>query len=116
MSSASNARRRILRDRTRRNRTVASLKRGRSLATHALVAGVTPENVTGFVNGMRTTAKRLGIQPVKVARAHHTVGGRQHRLTVVHHYTTAQVQAINAAYQPRKPEYKAAKMALTLAA
>jgi hypothetical protein len=107
--------RRTLAQRSADTRFHASLKRGRALATHAIAAGIASENVPGFVNGLRTTAKRLGVTPVKITRTRNTVdgkGGRKARLMVVHHYTADQVQIINRAYKPRKAAYVQARLAL----
>lgn len=102
--------RRIVRQRAAANRTVASLRRGRSLATHLLVAGVADaETVKGAASGLRTVAKRIGVEPVKVVRSHRTVDGKQSRTRATHHYTTAQVARIAAAYKPRKATYRDAR-------
>lgn len=112
MLLASRTRRAVLRARANQNRTVASLKRGRSLATHLLVAGVDAETAKGVANGLRGVAKRLGVQPVKVDRTRRTLEGRNGRLRPVSHYTAAQVAFLVSQYKPRKAEYKQAKLAL----
>jgi hypothetical protein len=104
-----------LRERSARTRDRASLKRGRSLATHLLMAGIDAETAKGMVIPLRGIAKRTDMQPVKVARTRNTVsgkGGRKARLRTVNHYTTAQVQTLTSVYKPRKAEYVAAKRVL----
>jgi hypothetical protein len=62
----------------------------------------------GVASGLRTVAKRLGVEPVKVKRTHRTAQGRADRLHRVGHYSRAQVLTLAAAYRPRKPEYRQA--------
>jgi hypothetical protein len=102
----------------RQDRLVLSCKRRpRSLATHALAAGVAREDVAGFAAGMRSKAKKLGIKPVLKTRTRRSVeSGRGRKSHKVFRYTVAQVQKINEAYTPRKAEYKVAKALLALAA
>jgi beta-phosphoglucomutase-like phosphatase (HAD superfamily) len=115
--TARRAARRIVRDRAAATRTAASLRRGRALATHLIAAGVEDaKTVEGAANGLRAVAKRLGMEPVKVTRAHRTVKGKGDRLRLVHHFTAAQVATLRAAYKPRKAAYKAAMARLALAA
>lgn len=115
MTKISRLRRRIVRDRAAASRFTASLRKGRSLATHVVAAGVAnPETVKGVANGLRSVAKRIGVEPAKVARTHRTTDGRSSRLRKVNHYTAAQVARIVAAYNPRKQEYKAALVMLVL--
>lgn len=115
MNSRTRTARRTLRQRSAATRFTASLQRGRALATHAIAAEIPTENIDGFVNGLRSVAKRLGIKPVKVTLTRNTVngkGGRKARLRPVHHYTAQQVQTLNKAYRPRKTEYRSARIAL----
>jgi hypothetical protein len=116
MIKASRLRRRIVRERAAARRFVRSLYRGRSLATHLAFAGVEDaETIKGAANGLRSVAKRIGVEPVKVARTHRTTDGRSPRLRRVNHYTAAQVAVIARSYKPRKAEYKAAMVLLVLA-
>ena len=116
MTKTSRLRRRIVRERAAAARFTASLRKGRSLATHLVAAGVTDaETVKGAAAGLRTVAKRIGVEPVKVARTHRTADGRSPRLRKVNHYTAAQVAVIARSYKPRKQEYKAALVLLVLA-
>jgi hypothetical protein len=107
MNARSTTARQILRTRSSHTRLTASLRRGRSLATHAIAAGVDIADVPGVVNGLRTVAKRLHVEPVKTSRTHRTITGTG-RMRSVGHYTTAQVQLLLTAYRPRKAEYIAA--------
>lgn len=99
-----------LRERSAATRLAASCRRRpRSLATVAIAAGVDRDTATGTVNGLRTTAKRLGLVPAETATTRRTVaGGRARKTRTVSHYTVAQVARLVAAYKPRKPEYVAA--------
>jgi hypothetical protein len=107
MNARSTAARKILRARSAATRLTASLRRGRSLTTHVLAAGIAPATAPGVVNGLRTVAKRLGVTPVKTSRTHRTIAGTG-RMRRVGHYTAAQVQLLLTAYRPRKAEYIAA--------
>jgi hypothetical protein len=111
---AARKRRAVLRTRAAANRLAAScLRRPRSLATHAIAAGVDRATAAGVASALRTVAKRLGIEPALTARTRRTVkGGRASQTHQVYRYTRAQVAAIVAAYRPRKAEYKAAALAL----
>lgn len=115
MTKTSRLRRRIVRDRAAATRLTRSLHRGRALATHALAAGVDAEAAEGVANGLRSVAKRLGMEPVKVVRRHRTVRGTASRTRRTYHYTTAQVSVLLRSYKPRKPEYKAAVVLMVLA-
>jgi hypothetical protein len=113
VQTASRKRLRTVRERAAATRFARSLHRGRALATHLIAAGVEDaETVKGTVSGLRTVAKRLGVTPVKVTRAHRTVDGKAGRTQRTHHYTTAQVLRIAEAYKPRKAEYRAARVLL----
>lgn len=112
MLLASRTRRAVLRGRASQNRMIASLKRGRSITTHVLAAGIDPETAEGVANALRSVAKRLGVQPVKVTRAHRTVKGKESRTKVSNHYTAAQVAFLASQYSPRKLAFKQAKLAL----
>ncbi|MEW2302022.1 hypothetical protein AB0958_18950 [Streptomyces sp. NPDC006655] len=112
MNSNSRTARRIIRDRAAATRLARSVRRGRSLTTHALAAGVEQKTAEGVANGLRSVAKRLDIKPVKVARTHRGAD----RTRASHHYTPAQVAQLRAAYKPRKPEYIAAVALMALAA
>ena len=108
--------REILRARKATVRLAASLRRGRSLATHALAAGADPKTCATVVNGLRTAAKRLGLAPVRVARTHRTVEGKTGRTRSVQHWTSAQVAALAAAYSPRSAAAKLVAATLRSAA
>ncbi|MFF1284385.1 hypothetical protein ACFVY4_27035 [Streptomyces sp. NPDC058299] len=112
MNQNSRTARRIVRERAAATRLARSLRRGRSLKTHALAAGIAPETADGVANGLRSVAKRLGVQPVKVARTHRGA----ERLRKSYRYTPAQVAVLRAAYRPRKTEYRAAVERMALAA
>jgi hypothetical protein len=117
MNQSSRTARRTVRERAAATRFAASLKRGRALATHAIAAGVTdPKTAEGVANGLRSVAKRLGMEPVKVVRSHRTVKGKDNRTKVTYHYTAAQVAVLRVNYKPRKAEYKAAVERMALAA
>jgi hypothetical protein len=113
--TASRLRRRTVAERAAAHRFTRSLVKGRSLATHAVAAGVDAETAAGVANGLRSVAKRLGMAPVKVDRTHRTTEGRSPRLRKVNHFTADQVQALLRAYKPRKAEYKAAVVLMVLA-
>lgn len=115
MLKASRNRRRIIAERTAARRFTRSLLKGRSLATHAVAAGVDAETAAGVANGLRSVAKRLGMEPAKVARTHRTTAGRSDRLRKVNHFTAAQVSVLLRNYKPRKAEYKAAVVLMILA-
>jgi hypothetical protein len=116
MTKTSRLRRRIVRERAAANRFTASLHRGRSLATHAVAAGIEDtETVKGVANGLRSVAKRLGMAPAKIGRTHRTAEGRASRLRKVNHFTAAQVAELLRNYKPRKAEYKAAVVLMVLA-
>lgn len=107
--------RRTLRQRSAATRFNASLKRGRSLATHMIAAEIDPDTAKGMAVALRGVAKRTGMKPAKIARTRNTVdgkGGRKARLRIVNHFTAVQVQTLLDSYKPRKAEYKAAKLAL----
>jgi hypothetical protein len=101
--------RRTIRERSTATRLTASLRRGRSLATHALAAGLDTETAKGIANGLRSVAKRLHVAPVRVTHTPRTLNGRDGHTHRVGHYTTAQVQQLLVAYTPRKPEYRDAR-------
>lgn len=115
MTKTSRLRRRIIAERSAVTRLTRSLHRGRALATHALAAGVDVETAEGVANGLRSVAKRIGVEPVKVVRRHRTVRGTASRTRRTYHYTTAQVSVLLRSYKPRKPEYKAAVVLMVLA-
>jgi hypothetical protein len=103
-----------VRHRAAANRLAASVRRRpRSLATHLIAAGVDRTTAAGAASGMRSVAKRLGLTPAETGRTHRTLqGGRSRTTHNVHRFTAAQVATIAAAYRPRKPEYKAAILAV----
>lgn len=115
MTKTSRLRRQIISQRAAATRFTRSLAKGRSLATHAVAAGVDADTAAGVANGLRSVAKRLGIAPAKVARTHRTTAGRADRLRKVNHFTAAQVQTLLRNYKPRKAEYKAAVVLMVLA-
>lgn len=115
MTKTSRIRRRIVAERAAATRFTRSLRRGRSLATHAIAAGVDAETAAGVANGLRSVAKRIGVEPVKVARTHRTTDGKAGRLRKVNHFTAAQVAELTRNYKPRKAEFKAALVMLVLA-
>lgn len=115
MTKTSRLRRRIIAERSAATRLHRSLRRGRSLATHLVAAGVDAETAKGAAAGLRSVAKRIGVEPVKVARTHRTTEGRAPRLRKVHHFTADQVAVIARSYKPRKAEFKAAMVLLVLA-
>jgi hypothetical protein len=112
MNATARAARQIVKARSEATRLTASLRRGRSLATHVIAAGVERADVPGVVNGLRAVAKRLAVQPVRTVRSPRTINGRDGHGHRCGHYTTAQVQLIVANYSPRKPAYRAAVVAL----
>ncbi|WP_020117536.1 hypothetical protein [Streptomyces canus] len=106
----------ILRQRTAATRLVASVKRRpRSLATVAIAAGVDRDTASGIASGLRSVAKRIGVTPAQTARTRRTVnGGRARKTRTVFRYTLRQVARLLAAYRPRKQEFKAAVLAMTV--
>lgn len=115
MMKASRNRRRIVAERAAATRLARSLHRGRALATHAVAAGVDADAAEGVANGLRSVAKRLGMEPVKVVRRHRTVRGTADRTRVTKHYTTAQVSVLLRSYKPRRADIKAAVVLMVLA-
>lgn len=115
MTKTSRLRRRIIRDRAAATRFTRSLAKGRSLATHAVAAGVDAETAAGVANGLRSVAKRLGMAPAKVDRTHRTTAGRSDRLRKVNHYSATQVGVLLRSYKPRKAEFKAAVVLMLVA-
>lgn len=118
MTQLTASRRRLqkIRERAAATRFARSLHRGRALATHAIAAGVTdPDTVDGVKAGLAAAAKRLGIKPVKVVRAHRTIRGKEKRTRSTHHFTVSQVGRMLRSYKPRKAEYKAAVVLMILA-
>lgn len=129
MASA-NARRaaRVLRDRTRTNRAAASARRStaqaarrirtgpRSLATHILATGTTPDTATikAVSAGLRNAAKKAGIKGRR-ARISRSLTGPRNIVKTVYRYTRAQVAELAAAYKPRKAECVALRAALLAA-
>jgi hypothetical protein len=108
MNDRSRTARKILRQRSRDTRLTASLNRGRSLATHALAAGLDADTAKGVANGLRSVAKRLHVTPVRVTRTRRTLNGRDGHSHRVQHFTTAQVRLLAANYNAKKPAYRAA--------
>lgn len=108
MNARSTKARRTIRERSAATRLTASLARGRSLATHVLAAGVDAETAKGVANGLRSVAKRLHVEPVRITRTRRTLAGRDGHGHRVQHFTTTQVRVLLANYAPRKPEYRAA--------
>jgi hypothetical protein len=108
------ANRRTLRSELRRRSTQTRLtaschRRPRSLATVAVASGVAKDTAAGVANGLRSVAKRLGLNPAEQARTKRTVaGGRGRKTRSVAHWTLAQIACLVAAYKPRKAEYIAA--------
>lgn len=115
MTKTSRDRRRIVAARSAATRLARSLHRGRALATHAVAAGVDAESAEGVANGLRSVAKRLGMEPVKTVRRHRTVRGTADRTRVTKHYTAAQVSVLLRSYKPRKAEYRAAVVLMIVA-
>jgi hypothetical protein len=115
MTKTSRLRRQIVAQRAAATRFARSLRKGRSLATHAIAAGVDAGTAAGVANGLRSVAKRIGMEPVKVARTHCTTDGRAARLRKVNHFTSAQVQVLLRNYKPRKAEFRAAVVLMVLA-
>lgn len=115
MIRSNRTRRQTLKTRSAATRLAASLNRGRSIATHVIAAGVDKDAVAGVVNGLRSVAKRLHVEPVKVCRTHRTVADGYGRMRRVQHFTAAQVRVLAANYSPRKPEFKAARAFLLAA-
>jgi len=115
MLKTSRTRRRIIAERSAATRFARSLVKGRSLATHAVAAGVDAETAAGVANGLRSVAKRLGMAPAKVDRTHRTTAGRSDRLRKVNHFTAAQVQVLLRNYKPRKSAYREAVVLMVLA-
>jgi hypothetical protein len=115
MNSNSRTARRIVRERAAATRLARSIRRGRarSIATHALAAGVEQKTAEGVASGLRSVAKRLDVKPVRVVRNHRN---DRHQGKVRHHYTAAQVAVLRANYKPRKAEYVAAVALMALAA
>jgi hypothetical protein len=107
--------RRIVRERAAAHRLASSIRRGRarSIATHAIAAGVATETAKGVAGGLRSVAKRLGVKPVRVVRNDRN---DRNQGKVRHHYTAAQVAVLRANYKPRKAEYIAAVEQMALAA
>lgn len=119
MNANATAARRTIRERSQATRFNASLKRGRSVATLLIAAGVDDDTVKGLSAALKKVARTIEMKPVKVSRTRNTVdgkGGRKARLQRVNHYTPAQLQTLLAAYKPRKAEYKAAVVLMVLAA
>jgi hypothetical protein len=115
MTKTSRLRRRIVRERATATRFTRSLRKGRSLATHAIAAGVDAPTAAGVANGLRSVAKRIGMEPAKVARTHRTTDGRAARLRKVNHFTSAQVDVLLRNYKPRRADIKAAVVLMVLA-
>lgn len=119
LASSRNARR-IVRQRSNATRFNASLKRGRAIATHLVVAGFDAATVKGMSAALKKVARDTEMRPVKISRTRNTVdgkGGRKAKLRKVHHYTPAQLQTLLSTYAPRKAQYKQAKsLLLALAA
>jgi hypothetical protein len=115
MNQHSRTARRIIRERATATRLANSLRRGRSrsIATHAIAAGIPAETAKGVAGGLRTVAKRLGVKPARVVRNHRN---DRHQGKVRHHYTAAQVAVLRANYKPRKAEYVDAVARMALAA
>jgi hypothetical protein len=75
----------------------------------AIAAGVDRDTATGCANGLRSVAKRLGVEPAQTARTRRTAcGGRARKTRTVYRYTLAQVRQLIAAYKPRKAAFVAA--------
>lgn len=108
MNANARTARRTVKQRSAQTRLTASLNRGRSLATHLLAAGVDADTAKGVANGLRSVAKRLHLEPVRVTRTRRTLNGRDGHGHRVQHFTTTQVRLLVAAYKPRKAEYRAA--------
>ncbi|MGW6912512.1 hypothetical protein ACWGB8_01620 [Kitasatospora sp. NPDC054939] len=108
-----NARTRTARQ-TLRNRTRANQKR--TIATHVRKATTDAAAAKGVTAALRKTARELrkagllGKVQTRIARV------TADRVGPVYRYTAAQVALIAATYRPRKAEYKAAALRLTLAA
>jgi hypothetical protein len=116
MTKTSRLRRRIVAERAAATRFTASLRRGRALATHAVAAGVVnAETLEGVANGLRSVAKRLGIEPVKVVRRHRTVRGKAGRTVRTYHFTTAQVGVLLRNYKPRRADIVEARILMLVA-
>jgi hypothetical protein len=102
VKAAARTARRTIRTRSAATRLTASLNRGRSIATHVLAAGVDAEAVAGVVNGLRSVAKRLHVEPVKVTRTPRTIRGRDGHGHRCGHYTAAQIQLLVSASSPAR--------------
>ncbi|MFG2986172.1 hypothetical protein ACGFYQ_33810 [Streptomyces sp. NPDC048258] len=128
MASAHSPRRAavVLRDRIRASRAAARDRRAvataarrvrtgpRSLATHVIATGATPDVISGAVAALRTQAKKAGIRG-KATRIRRTRTGWMRHAVTAYRYTREQVAAIVANYKPRKAEYKAIRAALVTA-
>ena len=106
MNASASKARRTVRARRAASALKASLRRGRSLATHAIAAGADADSVSGVVAGLRKAAAKLGMAPVRTVRTHRTTSGKESRTRRVGHWTSAQVALLAQAYKPRKAEYK----------
>ncbi|QFG13321.1 hypothetical protein SEA_GILGAMESH_129 [Streptomyces phage Gilgamesh] len=118
--------RRVLRDRTRANRTAAAERRtvaraarrirtgARSLATHVIATGADAATVKGIVKALQTTAKTARANGLKGKRARirRSFAGARRVVKTVYRYTREQVAQIAAQYKPRKAEYKTVRAAL----
>ncbi|MGW2213332.1 hypothetical protein [Streptomyces sp. NPDC001781] len=114
--TASQLRRRTVRERSAATRFARSLHRGRAIATHAIAAGIeNEETLEGVRNGLGSVARRLGIKPVKVVRRHRTVRGKEKRTKVTNHFTAAQVGVLLRNYKPRRADIKAAVVLMLVA-
>ncbi|MEU2950924.1 hypothetical protein ACIOUE_07100 [Streptomyces xanthochromogenes] len=116
-----------LRERTRTHRAAARARRDtvraarrvqngpRSLATHAIAAGLERAQASGCASGLRTAAQRLGIRGT-AARIRRTSTGHTRRAVTVWRYSRDEVALMAAAYRPRRPDYRAAAARLAVAA
>ncbi|GHH30189.1 hypothetical protein [Streptomyces rubradiris] len=112
MISANRTRRAILRARRTQHQAAAKIRRQGTgtLATHCLAAGLPVREARSVAGSLRKNATKAGVTGTPSVSYTH---GRARQCT---RYTPAEVARIAVIYRPRKPQFKAARARLTLAA
>ncbi|MFE0683455.1 hypothetical protein ACFW17_21920 [Streptomyces sp. NPDC058961] len=97
-------------------RAVRRVQNGpRSLATHAIAAGLERTQAAGCASGLRAAARRLGIRGT-AARIRRTSTGHTRRAVTVWRFSRDEVALMAQAYRPRRPDYQVAAARLAVAA
>ena len=81
----------------------------RSIATHALPAGVAPETAKGIASALGSVAKRTKTKATRTNRSRRTLAGWGRTVRTTRRYSRAKIVQLLEAYKPRKAEFREAR-------